>query len=291
MSETPTFNIDDVPEHLKARVLSLIPSQQWADGYVSRDVLGHQDLDLFDGAKKIQQNIIMEGPTGSAKSMVAKAYAAKHGVPFARVNFNGAMDPAAVLGFVHIGADGEVEQVDGDATLVVRFGGVLFLDEANMTHAKLGAAFHQILDDDRRLTLVDFGETVNAHPDLLILGAYNKGYTGTARLNEAFIDRFHIPLDWDYDESVEQTLVGDFSERLLDVARNIRRLDEVRTPVSTRTLVAFIEQVDAFGYDTAAALFTNRFDPIERPSVSRVMEAQGAAIALELGVTDEDDVS
>ena len=282
MSDAKVFNIDEVPQDLQSRVSALIPDKAWADGYISRDIHGHSDLEFFDLAKGIQQNIVMAGPTGSAKTMAAKAYAATHQVPYARVAFSGSMDPATVLGFTHIGEDGEVEWVYGDAALVFKYGGVLLLDEVNLTHPKLGAAFHETLDDDRQMNLIDHAEVIKGHPDLLILGAYNPNYIGTARMNEAFVDRFHAPLDWGYDAGVEHVMVGQYTERLLQVAHNIRALPEVRTPVSTRTLVAFIEQVDTFGYETAASLFVNRFDSVERPSVAQVMEAQGDAIADEI---------
>lgn len=273
------FDIDAVPEQHRARVQAMIPDPILVEGYVNRELHGRLDFDVFDGAKSMMQNIVMAGPTGSGKTLACKAYAASRQVPFARISFNGSMDPNSVLGMVNIDeGTGDITWKDGEAPIPFRYGGVVLLDEIDLAVPKITAAFHQTLDGDRRMTLIDHAEVIKAHPDVMIFGAHNPGYTGTARMNQAFIDRFDMPVEWGYDAAVEDELIGAYSPRLMEVARGIRDLPEVRSPVSTRALQAFVEQVQYFDVEFAINIFLNKFDDVERVPVARAMEAQSFAI-------------
>jgi MoxR-like ATPase len=176
------------------------------------------------------------------------------------------------------------EFTDGDLTRVVRYGGVALFDEVNMAHPRITSAWHQLLAVTRRMSVPENGETIKAGeggigaPQPTLFGAaYNPHYQGTVRLNEALYNRFAIQLDWDYDRAVEQQLVD--STRLLDLAENIRSLSEIRTPVSTNSLMEFERHVDRFGMPLSMRLFVNRFAPEERGPVMRALEANAEANA------------
>lgn len=282
-----TFDLTTVPEHDRDRVAALIPDPRIAQAYVHRSIEGVEDFDLFDYAVESHENVMLSGPTGSAKTTAFRAYAAARGLPFVLVECNAAMDPGTVLGRTMIDPDGAVRWVDGDLTLVVRYGGVVLIDEINLAHPRITAAFHQLLAVTRRLSIPEAGETIaagrgglgDAQP-ILLGAALNPRYQGTVRLNEALPNRYAIQLDWDYDRAVEEALV--VSLRLIDVAENIRSLAEIRTPLSTNALMEFERHVDGLGLSLAQRLFVNRFDPSERAPVARALEANAAAIAAEI---------
>ena len=287
---TISFDLSTVPEQDRERVASLIPDPRFADAYVHRSVRGFHDFDLFDLAAEEKENILFVGPTGSSKSSAFRAYAASRGLPYFRLDSNASTDPATIVGQTKFRPDGTVSWVDGDLTLVARYGGVIVIEEANMAHQRVQAAWQQLLDVSRRLSLPENNETVaagrgglGAPQPTLFAATYNDRYQGTVRLNEAFRNRFPMPFSWGYDREVEETLMT--STRLLDMAENVRSLAEIRSPLSTNMLMEFERHAARVGMDLAAYWFVQHFEPEERGPVARALEANAAAIAQELGLT------
>jgi MoxR-like ATPase len=289
----PTFDINTVPEADRARVAALIPSPVIAEAYVHRNIGAIEDFDLLDLAVEERENVILSGPTGSSKTTLFRAYAAARGLPFCVVECSGGLDVGMVMGRTTIGPDGAVQWIDGELTLVVRYGGVSIIDELNLAHPRITAGFHQLLAVTRRMSIPEAGETVvagrggtGAPQPTLFAAAYNPRYQGTTRINEAMGNRFAIHLDWDYERSVEEQLVT--STRLLDMAENIRSLAEIRTPLSTNALMEFERHALRMGMDLARRLLVNRFAPEERAPVARALEANLWAIATELELDPEE---
>lgn len=288
-TSTITFDLDSVPADDRERVEALIPDERLATAYVHRKIGGYDDFDLFDAAVEERENILLAGPTGSSKTTVFRAYAAARRLPFCLVECNASMDIGTIVGRTTIDGDGAVSFVDGDLTLVVRYGGVGLLDEISMAHPRITAGFHGLLAVTRRMSVPENGETIVAgrggigEPQPTLFGAaHNPRYQGTVRLNEALANRFAVQLDWDYDRTVEETLCD--SSTLLEVADNVRSLSEIRTPVSTNSLMEFERHARRFGFDLASELFVNRFASEERGPVGRALEAVSSSVARELGV-------
>jgi MoxR-like ATPase len=275
------FDLEQVPEELRDRVAALIPPPALAGGYVHRTIEGVPDFAYLDGAREDVENVMLVGPTGSSKTTVARAYAAHLGVPFTAVECNGAMDPGTVLGRTVTDSDtGLATWVDGDFLLVTEFGGVVLIDEINLAHSRITAAFHTLLSVARRIGVPEAGKTVRAHESLLIMAAMNDRYQGTVRLNEAMQNRFAVPLEWGYVREVEEQLIR--SPRLLDMADGIRSLADIRTPVSTNSLMEFERHHARYGWAPAAMMFVNRFDASEQAGIGRALEANSGAIDAEL---------
>lgn len=283
------FDLDAIPAEHRDRVADMIPSPVLApvdegrtSGYVTRTIDGLRCLDAFAVASDAEQNIILSGPTGAAKTMAFRAFAAVHRVPFAAINMNGGVDPNTFWGVTHTDIDSNADWTWTwtDAALVMMYGGVLLLDEVNMAHPRITAAFHSLLDDSWRFTVAERGITLHRHPASFVAAALNPGYTGTATLNQAFRRRFDHPITWGYEADVESVLVP--SESLLELARNLRELPEVRTDVSTAALCSFVRLADVAGVEYAAARFIDGFDPAERGGVARAIELHRDRIASEL---------
>lgn len=236
------------------------------EGYVSRSISGVKDLDLFKTVANEpllkKKNILLLGPTGTAKTSVWRQYCAVNKQNYVRVACATAFDPSSLFGR-HVPIDGTRDFVwkDGIITSVVRNGGVLLLDEVNFLPAKVAATLFPLLDEDRQIVLMDNGgELVKAHKDLLIVGTMNPGYRGTADLNKAFDNRFGIKIEWGYSREVEKKLLK--SSSLVEMAWKIRdqlNSSGTQTPLPTNALQDFENLVLAVGADFAVSNLVTRF--------------------------------
>ena len=280
------FDLSDVPTEHRERVAALIPDERIAGAYISRTLEGGvRDLDLFAAAMQEKENICLAGPTGSAKTMSARAFAAACGLPFYAIPVNGALDPGAIWGKTRL-ANGATFFTESDALLVGQYGGVLCVDEMNMAHARILAALFAVLDMRRLITLTDDGgRLVKLADSLLVIATLNPGYEGTARLNHALKNRFSVNVPWDYLPEVERQLVA--SASLLAFAEGVRELPDVRTPTPTNALMGFELWHARFGLAFATANFLGRYEPSERPGVARALEMLAPAIDGELSTDQE----
>lgn len=295
---TPTFDLSTVPDHHRDMVEALIPDARIADGYVHRDALpGVPDFDLLDTACNMQENVLLEGPSGSAKTTFFRAWCAARRMPFALVECSANMDPKSVLGRRDIDPVTQLPiWLDAPFMLVVRYGGVALIDEVNLAHQRVTAAWHGITSVMRRIDLQENGEIVRAghgglgEPQPVLIGtAMNPtSYIGTTRINQAFRNRFAQPVKWDYDREVEEQLVR--SSSLLDMCWMVRSLAEVQSPVTTNMMIEFERHVEVYNFDAAVQLFVNHFGDDEVGAVERAFEANSERIYNEVMGTVTVDV-
>ena len=259
----------------KEHLAHLIPAQVFADEYISRKVQGVWDIDLLRYAREAHNNTLLFGPTGPGKTSLILAYCAIEKRPLVTVQCNGAVDPSTFWGGIALNDDGTLKGwQDSEITEVIKYGGVLYLDEVNFLHPKVAATFHGLLDKRRQITILDKGnEVIQAHPDLQVVCAYNPDYEGTRPLNPAFKNRFKLKIRFDYDEAVEKELVC--VPVMLDVARKLRtavKAGDLETPVSTNMLIEFEELAVDLGYDFAVENFLNAFGEDERGAVTEALD-------------------
>jgi MoxR-like ATPase len=190
------------------RLAALVPPAKLADAYVNRKIFGKQDFVVFDWAREKKVNLLVKGPTQAAKTLAFRAYGAARRIPVVTVDVGAAMDPTLTLGTYAKDANGSLEWRDGLLTLVVREGeGAAVLDECNMAHPKVMAAYHPLGDGRRAIHLTETGEIVKAGPNLLLAATMNPDYIGTTPIGQAFSARFtHVP--WGYDLRVEEKLLA-----------------------------------------------------------------------------------
>lgn len=272
-----------------AALLALVPS---GVNYIPREVPGgHTDFEVLEYALQNNKNVLLEGPTGAAKTTMLRAFAEKHGLAFINVKCSGGADPDALFGTVEL-VNGNTAFTPGDLTLAAMHGDALInLDEVNALPPRLSFIFHDAFDDRRALTIPgaaggDGGSlTVKIAPNVLIVGAYNPGYAGTTDLNAAFANRFAIKLSVDYDPEVEKTLVE--SSVLVDIAEQLRRLvknGDLETPVSTNRLMTFDDLVYDLSYEFAVSNFVSQFSEDERGVVREVFANADDALRASYGV-------
>jgi hypothetical protein len=90
-------------------------------------------------------------------------------------------------------------------------------------------------------------------------------------------------MKWGYLAEVEEQLID--SPRLLNECRNMRSLQEIRTPVSTNMMQEFERHARLFNVAFAIGRFADHFPPEEEAPVRRALEASSSAIASELGLS------
>ena len=331
---------------------AFIPDEWMATDYVSRNLYGIPDAAILDTAAELMHNVIIAGPTGSAKTSLVYAFAAgfvgekkrrKVDGVMTDVNFvdptkrrpliyipcNGAVTPDQLFGSWVPSDSGSFNFVPGEVLLGVILGAGIYGDEINFLATKIAAVLHGLLDKRRTIIYKDargaglchdcafvngssaykpqlkatdplftctrcgaenHTDTVFvAHKDTFFIAAYNPGYRGTNPLNEAFLNRFAIKINFPYDRDIEQEMV--YSERLIDMAFQLRasyEAGDIEVPVSTSMLLEF----EAFalnpklGFSFAVENFLNAFGPGERQAVSNVMQVNAAQIMADL--TDEE---
>lgn len=265
-----------------------VPDPKWAKEYLNRHFEDSKsDFDVYDYALKNSLNVLIEGGAGSGKTMSVIAYASARGKRYFNVSSNAGIDPSQLFGRWIPRADGQgYTWQDGAVTLLVRHGGVLLLNEVNFMPERIMTVLYSLLDDRREIQLLDNGgEVIKANPDLLIVADMNAGYRGTHELSQANNDRWKVKLEFPYDKKIESKLIK--SRTLLDLAQKLRDRfdrDELTTPISTRGLVAFQNNIKGLGLNFAITSYVNGFDKDERSAVRQVIETIKYNLANDFGV-------
>jgi len=273
----------------------LVPQRFFYEDYVSREVDGVRDLDALATAHSLRHNVLIEGPTGSAKTSLVMAFAAEVGLPVVNIPCNGAAEPRNFIGGWTPQPDGTFDFVPGDLLKAVEHGGIIYLDEVNMMPPKISVYLHSLLDRRRAISIPEasgssFPTELRAHPNCQIIATMNRGYHGTRPLNQAFRNRFAIKLAFPYSTDVEAELVA--SNTLLTLAGSLRErhaVGDLTTPVSTNMLLEFEEFAtsDNLGFDFAMGNFVNSFSPDEQVVVREVLTLEATLIKSELFGEDD----
>jgi len=264
-----------------------VPDPKWAKEYVNRRIAGRTDWDIYDQALADGDNILIEGGAGSGKTISVQSYASARGYRYFNVSNNNGIDPSQLFGRWIPKSDGQGYMwQDGAVTLLVRHGGVLLLNEVNFLPARVSTVLFSLLDYRREIQLLENGgEVVKAHPNLLIVADMNYGYKGTQELNQAFSDRFNIKLEFPYDRTIENKVIG--SKAILNLADQLRDQydkEEISSPISTRSLVSLVKNARRFGTEFAIGSFVNGFNKDERNGVRLACETHKDNIEQDLGL-------
>ena len=264
-----------------------VPDPKWAKEYVNRKINGKTDWDIYDEALRDGDNILIEGGAGSGKTISVQSYASARGMRYFNVSNSNGIDPSQLFGRWIPKADGQgYRWQDGAVTLLVRYGGVLLLNEVNFLPERVSTVLYSLLDYRREIQLLENGgEVIKAHKDLLIIADMNAGYRGTNELSQAWNDRYGIKLEFPYDKAIELKVVG--NRALISLADKLREQydkEEITTPISTRSLVAFIKNAKRFGVEFAITSFVNGFNKEERGGIRLACETYKENIAEEMGI-------
>lgn len=247
------------------------------------------------------------GPTGTGKTHIVYTIAAEEKLPIFEINCALQTSVYELIGkYVGLGRE---NWVDGTIVLWCRYGGILYVDEANMMKPDILAKFHPIMDQRGHLVLTEReNEIIPRHPSgyiVLSFNPYSIEYAGTKPLNVAFRRRVNVWVQFDYlsvgskiGEMEVETLKNRSTLKdtklaygMVKAAAELRRLYELgELPMapSLGNLISWAKLVSADGVpveEAALDTIVNSIsdDPAVMASVKRVIES---ALGLSEGTKD-----
>ncbi len=213
-----------------------------------------------------KRHVLIEGPVGVGKTVLAKATAAVLERPILRVDGDGRYTEARLVGqfdppvVLARGYDPDAF-LAGPLVLAMQQGGILFLNELNRMPEGVQNVLLPALDEGT-LLVPRFGEIV-AEPGFAVIATQNPAeFVATGTLSEALRDRFElVRLDYQTTED-EQAIVRQAARcspseeliaRAVALTRATRSDPRVRRGASVRAAIAMADIATELGGDLARA--------------------------------------
>jgi MoxR-like ATPase len=258
---------------------------------VGNAIVGHEDIvELLLLAALARGHAILEGPPGTAKTLLAQAMARVFGAKFQRVQFTPDTSPSDLIGTVTV-RNGEVFLEKG-----ALFTNVLLADEINRTPPRVQAALLEAMQE-RHVSVK--GRTFFIDPPFFVMATQNPyEHEGVYAITESQLDRFIFKIELEYGTEASEIemlslphrgvipdMLGEVSSLLGERGFLIAQeaVDEVSVPADVaRTIVRIIR-------------FTRESPDVElgaspRAALHLMTAGKARAIATGRRVVDVDDV-
>ena len=217
------------------------------------------EVDVFLAAYQERLPVLLKGPTGCGKTRFVEhvtwhLYRGQEAAeprgrletPLITVACHEDLTGTDLVGRYLLAGD-ETIWMDGPLTRAVREGAICYLDEIVEARKDTTVLIHSLTDHRRMLPVEKLGETLDAHPDFLLVISYNPGYQSVLKdLKPSTRQRF-VSLDFDYPDVERETRIVAHesgvdqasAERLSVVGERVRNLREhgFEEGVSTRLLI------------------------------------------------------
>ena len=176
---------------------NLVDLRERAKEEVSKVVLGQdRAVDLLLVAALSRGHVLLEGPPGSAKTLMGRAIAHMLGASFNRIQFNPDTTPTELVG-EYVERFGQRVYEPG-----VVYTNVLLADEVNRTPPRTQSALLEAMQE-RQVTVE--GRSHKLKDPFLVIATQNANeFEGVYRLPESQLDRFLFKVELEYaDEKAE----------------------------------------------------------------------------------------
>jgi nitric oxide reductase NorQ protein len=201
---------------------------------------------LFLAAANMNLPVLIKGPTGCGKTRFIESMGSELQREVYTVVCHDDLSAADLIGRHLIDEKGTYWQ-DGPLTKAVRNGGICYLDEIIEARKDTTVVLHALADYRRVLSIDRTGESIEAHPDFMLVVSYNPGYQNVLKGMKPSTKQRFISLSFNYpDPEIEKSIVikesgveEAIAQKLVTIASEIRNLDdgEIAEAVSTRLLV------------------------------------------------------
>lgn len=199
---------------------------------VSGVIIGKDDIKrLLLVALLSGGHVLIEGMTGTAKTMLGKMFAQAMGGVFRRIQLTPDLLPTDVTGFTLYRPDGTSRFIHGPI-----FANVVLADELNRTTPRTQAAFLEAMQE-HQVTIEGEGHELE-QPFMVIATQLPSGAPGTYPLTDVQVDRFMFRAWSDYPSADEETAIAANVDRLEDPA-----VEAVASPETVLALREAIRQV------------------------------------------------
>lgn len=176
-------------------------------------IIGKTDIiDLMLVALLSNGHILLEGPPGVAKTLMAKLLAKTIDSNFSRIQFTPDLMPSDILGTSVF----NMKNSSFDFKQGPIFSNIVLIDEINRSPAKTQAALFEVMEE-RQITME--GNVYKMDQPFMVMATQNPiDHEGTYKLPEAQLDRFLFKLIIDYPTLEEETLIiARFHEMLNEI--------------------------------------------------------------------------
>jgi MoxR-like ATPase len=262
---------------LEAPYESLIDLRERAKKEVSKVVIGQDRVvELMLVAALARGHVLVEGPPGSAKTLLARSIAHMLGASFKRIQFTPDTAPVELTG-ENIMKFGEQLFMPG-----VVFTNVMLADEINRTPPRTQAALLEAMQE--RQVTVD-GKPHRLPDPFLVIATQNPyEHEGVFPLPESQLDRFLFKVDLDYADAESEYKMLDLPHKGIapDMLGEVRPLLGVVGLDKARIELDATELPEEIGrYMVALARTTRQLEGVELGISSRgIMHLAGASKAI-----------
>ena len=196
---------------------------------VERFIIGKREvIKMMLTALISEGHILLEGPPGTAKTLMAKTFAQAIGADFARIQMTPDTLPADILGtMVYDVKSGDFRVKKGPI-----FANIVLVDELNRAPPKTQAAFIEIMQE-KQVTIEGVRYPVDK-PFLVLATQIPYGSPGTYPLPEVQIDRFAYKVKVTHATPEEEM-------KILEIADFIE-MGEVKQVASKKQVLELIEE-------------------------------------------------